>query len=172
MSNIISSEKIKKHNINKYKFKPLGLDLESEEEFEESLAHQKKSIVEDENRTRERETDIIASEFIKLQMKLKNIKNKHKKELKKVKEKSYAKGFKEGKTEAIKESQSASKIVLKVNPADYKKIFNALRSLPYVEVMSESAVSVGKIVAISDIGNGDIDISKRFKHIKKAVLSE
>lgn len=172
MSNIISREKIKKHNISKYKFKALDFDLELEKGAEEPLSNHKKSIIEDQKRIQEIETDIIASEFIKLQMKLKNIKNKHKKELKKVKEKSYAKGFKEGKTEAIKESQSASKIVLKVNPADYKTIFNALRSLPYAEVMSESAVGVGKIVAISDIGNGDIDISKRFKHIKKAVLSE
>ncbi len=74
--------------------------------------------------------------------------------------------------ELIKELQSASKVVLKVNPKDHGAISQSVGSLKHVEVISDSAVSEGGVIAISDAGNIDAQISKRFERVKKAALSE
>lgn len=75
-------------------------------------------------------------------------------------------------SELIKELQSASKVTLKVNPKDHGAISEHVGSLAHVEVMSDSAVSEGGVVAISDAGNIDAQISKRFERVKRAALSE
>ncbi len=74
--------------------------------------------------------------------------------------------------ELIKELQSASKITLKVNPKDHGTISEHVGSLAHVEVVSDSAVSDGGVIAISDAGNIDAQISKRFERVKRAALSE
>jgi len=74
--------------------------------------------------------------------------------------------------ELIKELQSASKVVLKVNPNDHGFISEQVGSLEHVEVVSDSAVSEGGVIAISDAGNIDAQISKRFERVKRAALSE
>lgn len=74
--------------------------------------------------------------------------------------------------ELMKELQGASKITLKVNPNDYSDILSSLGKLDNIEVISDSAVSKGGVIAISDIGNIDAQISKRFERVKKAALSE
>jgi len=74
--------------------------------------------------------------------------------------------------ELIKELQSASKITLKVNPKDHGPLSEHVGSLKHVEVVSDSAVSAGGVIAISDAGNIDAQISKRFERVKRAALSE
>ena len=74
--------------------------------------------------------------------------------------------------ELIKELQSASKITLKVNPKDHSAIVEHLGKLEHVEVLPESAVSEGGVIVLSDAGNIDAQISKRFERVKKAALSE
>ncbi|EDZ61932.1 flagellar assembly protein [Sulfurimonas gotlandica GD1] len=74
--------------------------------------------------------------------------------------------------ELIKELQSASKITLKVNPRNHGDISQKLGSLKHVEIISDSAVSEGGVIAISDAGNIDAQISKRFERVKRAALSE
>jgi len=74
--------------------------------------------------------------------------------------------------ELIKELQSASKVTLKVNPKDHGAISEHVGSLEHIEVVSDSAISEGGVIAISDAGNIDAEISKRFERVKKAVLSE
>jgi flagellar assembly protein FliH len=74
--------------------------------------------------------------------------------------------------ELIKELQSASKVVLRVNPKDHGAISQAVGSLTHVEVISDAAVSLGGVIAISDAGNIDAQISKRFERVKRAALSE
>jgi len=74
--------------------------------------------------------------------------------------------------ELIKELQSASKVTLKVNPKDHGVLSEQVGSLENVEVVSDSAISQGGVIAISDAGNIDAEISKRFERVKKAVLSE
>jgi len=74
--------------------------------------------------------------------------------------------------ELIKELQSASKVTLKVNPIDFNEISNSIGNLEHIEVVADSAVSLGGVIAISDVGNIDAQISKRFQRVKKAALSE
>ena len=74
--------------------------------------------------------------------------------------------------ELIKELQSASKVKLKVNPKDHGLISQQVGSLEHVEIVSDSAVSEGGVIAISDAGNIDAQISKRFERVKRAALSE
>jgi len=74
--------------------------------------------------------------------------------------------------ELIKELQSASKVTLKVNPKDHGAISEKVGSLEHIEIVSDSAVSEGGVIAISDAGNIDAQISKRFQRVKRAALSE
>jgi len=74
--------------------------------------------------------------------------------------------------ELIKELQSASKVTLKVNPLNHGAISQNVGSLKHVEIVSDSAVSQGGVIAISDAGNIDAQISKRFERVKRAALSE
>ncbi len=74
--------------------------------------------------------------------------------------------------ELIKELQSASKIILKVNPKNHGYISEKVGSLEHIEIVSDSAVSEGGVIAISDAGNMDAQISKRFQRVKKAALGE
>lgn len=74
--------------------------------------------------------------------------------------------------ELIKELQSASKVTLKVNPKNHGFISQQVGSLEQVEIVSDSAVSEGGVIAISDAGNIDAQISKRFERVKRAALSE
>jgi len=74
--------------------------------------------------------------------------------------------------ELIKELQSASKIKLKVNPKNHGDLSKSLGSLEHVEIVSDGAVSEGGVIAISDAGNIDAQISKRFERVKRAALSE
>lgn len=74
--------------------------------------------------------------------------------------------------ELIKELQSASKITLKVNPKDHGTISEKVGSLENIEIVSDSAVNQGGVIAISDAGNIDAQISKRFERVKRAALSE
>lgn len=74
--------------------------------------------------------------------------------------------------ELIKELQSASKITLRVNPKNHGYISEHVGSLAHVEVISDSAVSEGGVIAVSDAGNIDAQVSKRFERVKKAALGE
>lgn len=72
----------------------------------------------------------------------------------------------------IKDLQSASKITLKVNPNDHGGVSEHVGALEHVQILSDSAVSDGGVIAISDAGNIDSQISKRFQRVKRAALSE
>ena len=74
--------------------------------------------------------------------------------------------------ELIKELQSASKVTLKVNPKDHGVVSEKIGSLEHIEIISDSAVNEGGVIAISDAGNIDAQISKRFERVKRAALSE
>ena len=264
MASIISSERIKNHNIDKYTFKVLAIGAETHDEEPLVSAIVKKPAVSEPEPVKKQEidatamssnskdsliesllkkTDEMSSNFIKLQMKLETMSEEHKAELAKVKEESFAEGIEAGKAqvlkdeeknlsgtisqysesilklessakefenalegikkelmsaaldiskevikielsenssevavvlakELIKDLQSASKVTLKVNSKDHGVISQAVGSLAHVEVISDNAVSLGGVVAISDAGNIDAQISKRFERVKRAALSE
>ncbi len=72
----------------------------------------------------------------------------------------------------IEELGEASKITLRVNPADHGFISEKVGSLSHVEVLSDRAISQGGVVAISDLGNIDSQIKKRFERLKRSLLLE
>jgi flagellar assembly protein FliH len=71
----------------------------------------------------------------------------------------------------VSELINASKITLKVNPKDHAAVSERVSNLEHVKVVSDSAISVGGVIAISDVGNIDSEIMKRYERIKKAALS-
>lgn len=72
----------------------------------------------------------------------------------------------------IEELKEASKITLRVNPADHGFISEKVGSLEHVEVLSDRAISPGGVVAISDAGNIDSEIKKRYERLKRSLLLE
>jgi flagellar assembly protein FliH len=72
----------------------------------------------------------------------------------------------------IEELKDASKITLRVNPADHGFISEKVGSLAHVEVLSDRAISPGGVVAISDVGNIDSEIKKRYERLKRSLLLE
>ncbi len=71
----------------------------------------------------------------------------------------------------IAELSSASEITLRVNPNDHGAVSERVSNLDHVTVISDSAVSPGGVIAISDVGNINSEIMKRYERIKKAALS-
>ncbi|MEA3227750.1 MAG: flagellar assembly protein FliH [Campylobacterota bacterium] len=72
----------------------------------------------------------------------------------------------------MRELQTASKITLRVNPLNHGAISERIGVLNHIEVISDSAVTAGGVIAISDAGNIDAQISKRFEKVRRAALSE
>lgn len=264
MPNIITSQKVPNHRVDKYNFKILSLADESNEEMHRASFEQSEPLEEMSSVSREREvdatamsqsskdsliesllnkTDEMSSNFIKLQMKLEAMTQEHEASLKKAKEEAFASGVESGKEQAltqeekkknealeqysasiqkleksatffeaalerikeelvsaalevakevikvelgenshkvaihlanelIEELRSASKIILRVSPKDHGALSQALGSLKHVEIISDSALSQGGVIAMSEAGNIDAQVAKRFERIKKAALSE
>lgn len=72
----------------------------------------------------------------------------------------------------IEELKEATKVTLKVNPADHGMVSEKVGSLGYVEILSDRAISPGGVVAISDAGNIDSEIKKRYERLKRTLLLE
>jgi flagellar assembly protein FliH len=72
----------------------------------------------------------------------------------------------------MEELKDASKITLRVNPADHGFISEKVGSLAHIEVLSDRAISPGGVVAISDVGNIDSEIKKRYERLKRSLLLE
>lgn len=72
----------------------------------------------------------------------------------------------------IEELKEASKVTLRVNPADHGYISEKVGSLSHVEVLSDRAISPGGVVAISDAGNIDSEIKKRYERLKRSLMME
>jgi flagellar assembly protein FliH len=75
-------------------------------------------------------------------------------------------------SDLIEELKDASKITLRVNPTDHGFISEKVGSLEHVEVLSDRAISPGGVVAISDAGNIDSEIKKRYERLKRSLLLE
>jgi flagellar assembly protein FliH len=72
--------------------------------------------------------------------------------------------------ELIEELQEASQITIKVNPKHHGYISEKLGVTQKVNVVSDSAISEGGVIVMSDVGNKDAQIEKRFERVKKAAL--
>lgn len=74
--------------------------------------------------------------------------------------------------ELIEDLQNASKVRLKVNPKNFTALSEQMAEFKHIEIKADKAISEGGVVALSDVGNIDAQISKRFEKVKKAALSE
>lgn len=74
--------------------------------------------------------------------------------------------------ELIDQLQNAGKMTIKVSPIDYQVILDKLGSKDNIEVVSDTAISKGGVVIMSDVGNMDAQILNRFNRVKKVVLDE
>jgi len=72
----------------------------------------------------------------------------------------------------ITEIQSSSQVTIKVNPHDKVALEQSLGTLENVKIISDNAVNNGGVVILSDAGNIDGDIMKRFERIKNAALGK
>lgn len=74
--------------------------------------------------------------------------------------------------ELLKDLKNASKVTLKINPINFGAISESIAKVEHIDIVSDSAVSEGGVIVISDVGNIDSQISKRFQRVKRAALSE
>ncbi len=74
--------------------------------------------------------------------------------------------------ELIADLQGATKVTLKVNPKNHADIAEHLGKLENITLLADSAVNEGGVIVMSDAGNIDAQISKRFERVKKAALGE
>lgn len=72
--------------------------------------------------------------------------------------------------ELLKSIIDATNVKIKVNPSDYMFLKEALADNTKVEVIADSAVSLGGVVIVSDSGNIDGTIMARYKNLKASVL--
>jgi flagellar assembly protein FliH len=72
----------------------------------------------------------------------------------------------------ITQIQSSSEVTIKVNPEDKVALEQSLGTLENVKIISDNAVSNGGVVILSDAGNIDGDIMKRFERVKTAALGK
>lgn len=72
----------------------------------------------------------------------------------------------------ITQIQSSSQVTIKVNPQDKVALEQSLGTLENVKIISDNAVSNGGVVVLSDAGNIDGDIMKRFERVKTAALGK
>ncbi|MBN2896713.1 MAG: hypothetical protein JXK05_12570 [Campylobacterales bacterium] len=72
----------------------------------------------------------------------------------------------------ISDLQGSARVTLKVNPQDHGSVSEKVGPLQYVSIISDSAVSPGGVIALSDSGNIDSEIMKRYERVKKAALGE
>jgi len=72
----------------------------------------------------------------------------------------------------MSELQDASEITLRVSPINHGALSEKIGITKRIKSWVDSAISEGGVVAISNIGNIDSQISNRFEKVKRAVLSE
>ncbi len=72
----------------------------------------------------------------------------------------------------ITEIKSSSEVTIKVNPNDKVAVEQSLGTLENVKIISDNAVSNGGVIVLSDAGNIDGDIMKRYERVKSAALGK
>lgn len=72
--------------------------------------------------------------------------------------------------ELLHSIMDATNIKIKVNPSDYIFLKEHFNDNAKVEIISDSAVSLGGVVIVSDSGNIDGTIMSRYKNLKQSVL--
>ncbi|MFK5881691.1 MAG: flagellar assembly protein FliH [Sulfurospirillum sp.] len=74
--------------------------------------------------------------------------------------------------ELIKDLKDASKITIKVNPKDFDALNDIFAQNAKIDVQSDTAVSLGGVILLSDSGNLDGNISARLEKVKYLLQNE
>jgi flagellar assembly protein FliH len=72
----------------------------------------------------------------------------------------------------LQDISDATEIKLHVNGGDFSDVKGALSSLEKVEVISDTAISRGGVILISDVGTIEGNVMERFKKAKDSILSK
>jgi flagellar assembly protein FliH len=72
--------------------------------------------------------------------------------------------------ELIQDLKESAKVTLKVNPNDHGIVSEKIGKLAHIDIVSDSAISPGGVIAISESGNIDSEIMKRYERVKRAAL--
>jgi len=75
-------------------------------------------------------------------------------------------------SDLIEQIQTSSAVTIKVNAHDKVALEEKLGTLDNIKILSDNAVSRGGVVVLSDAGNIDGDIMKRFERVKTAALGK
>lgn len=132
MAEVISGDKLSRHNIDKYNFKVLAIgggtkktnlkafgkddtqeQQQNQQQPQQSTQPQQETKKEEPKSNKDsiiesllKKTDEMSSNFIKLQMKLESMQEEHKQELEKTKNEAFEEGVLKGKEEATKECEA------------------------------------------------------------------
>lgn len=71
----------------------------------------------------------------------------------------------------ISEIKNSASVTIKVNPNNKVSIEQSLGTLDNIKILSDNAVSSGGVIILSDAGNIDGDIMKRYERVKNVALS-
>jgi len=69
----------------------------------------------------------------------------------------------------IEELKDAKSIKLKVNPSDYEALNEIYSTIQHIKVDSDSAITQGGVIVLSDAGNLDGNISTRLEKVKNLI---
>ena len=184
MAKIIQKEELQRHNVNKYSFKVLAIGSHKKNNEKAKSETTTQEHVETIESPKQEETptpktskdeliesllkkvDDMGSNFIKLQMKLEDMQEEHKKELEKISQESYEKGLAEGKELGKKEvedsyanslnlfSNSISKLEEMINQYN-----NAIENLKN-ELVS-AAIDIAKEVIEIELSQNSVEVAHK-----------
>ena len=71
----------------------------------------------------------------------------------------------------LEEVKGSTSVTLRINPKDYEHVKQLIGEVKGVTMESDSALAPGGVVVISDVGNIEGDIMRRYERVKTAALS-
>ena len=190
MAEVISGDKIKRHNVAKYSFKVLSIANSKQPNFKhfnknesEELEAPKQPPQKEPQATTEKsdsakdsliesllkKTDEMSSNFIKLQMKLEAMQEEHKTELEQVKQGAFEEGRAKGREEAQKECEERYRQTLNLFASSISKLDanaseynNALEKVK--SELTAAAIDIAKEVV-------EIELKQNSSEVAKALAS-
>ncbi|MCV6607780.1 MAG: flagellar assembly protein FliH [Campylobacterales bacterium] len=70
----------------------------------------------------------------------------------------------------LEDIKEASEITIRVNPSDSDAVKQHLMANPKVKIETDSAISLGGVIIMSNVGNINGDIHKRYEQVRKNTL--
>jgi len=71
----------------------------------------------------------------------------------------------------LEEVKGSTSVTLRINPKDYEHVKKLIGEVKGVTMEPDSALAAGGVVVISDVGNIEGDIMRRYERVKTAALS-